>query len=49
MQEPDAKERLLADGSEVMLSTPDGFEATIVAEIAKWTRVIQRAGIAANE
>ncbi|MGZ5126525.1 MAG: Bug family tripartite tricarboxylate transporter substrate binding protein [Burkholderiales bacterium] len=49
MWEPDAKERLLADGSEVMLSTPDEFEKTIVAEIAKWTRVIKRAGITVSE
>jgi tripartite-type tricarboxylate transporter receptor subunit TctC len=49
MQDPEAKERLLADGSEVMLSTPDEFEKTIIGEIAKWTRVIKRAGITPNE
>ena len=49
MQDPEAKQRLLADGSEVLLSTPDEFEKTIIAEIAKWTRVIKRAGITPNE
>jgi len=45
LQDPDVKERLLADGSEVLLSTPEEFEKIIVAEIAKWTKVIRRAGI----
>lgn len=45
MQDPVVKERLLADGSEVLLSTPEEFERIIVAEIAKWTKVIRGAGI----
>ena len=45
MQESDAKERLLADGAEVMLATPEQFEKTIIAEIAKWTKVIRQRGI----
>jgi len=45
MQDPDVKERLLADGSEVLLSTPEEFEKIIIAEIAKWTKVIRGAGI----
>lgn len=45
MQDPDVKERLLADGSEMLLSTPEEFEKIIIAEIAKWTKVIRGAGI----
>jgi tripartite-type tricarboxylate transporter receptor subunit TctC len=45
MQDPDLKERLLADGSEVLLSTPEEFERIIIAEIGKWSRVIRAAGI----
>ena len=45
MQAPDPRSRLLADGSEVMLSTPGEFEKRIVDEIEKWTRVIKQAGI----
>jgi tripartite-type tricarboxylate transporter receptor subunit TctC len=49
MQEPDSKERLLADGSEVMLSTPEQFERTVISEIEKWSRVIKQARIKAEE
>lgn len=45
MQAADIKSRLLADGSEVSVSTPEEFEKTIVAEIGKWTKVIKQAGI----
>jgi tripartite-type tricarboxylate transporter receptor subunit TctC len=41
----DAKSRLLADGSEARVSTPEEFEKVIVAEIAKWSKVIKQAGI----
>ena len=36
---------LASDGSEVQTSTPEEFEKRIVAEIAKWSRVIKAAGI----
>ena len=45
MQTADIKSRLLADGSEVSVSTPEEFERRIVAEIDKWTKVIKQAGI----
>ena len=45
MQTTETKSRLLADGSEVKTSTPQELEKTIVAEIAKWTKVIKAAGI----
>lgn len=45
MQTEDAKRRLLADGSEVKVSTPQELEKMITAEIAKWSTVIRRAGI----
>jgi tripartite-type tricarboxylate transporter receptor subunit TctC len=47
-QEPDVKSRLAADGSEVRLSTPAELEKLIVAEIAKWSRIIRQAGIKAD-
>ena len=46
MQAADTKSRLLADGSEVIVSTPEEFERTIIAEIGKWAKVVKNAGIA---
>ena len=45
MRTDDAKSRLLADGSEAKVSTPEELEQMITAEIAKWSKVIKRAGI----
>ena len=45
VQGGDVKSRLLADGSEVLVSTPEKFEKRMVSEIAKWGKVIKAAGI----
>jgi tripartite-type tricarboxylate transporter receptor subunit TctC len=45
MQTDDAKSRLLADGSEAKVSTPQELEKAIIAEIEKWSKVIKQAGI----
>ena len=45
MRTDDTKSRLLADGSEAKVSTPEEFEKMITAEIAKWSKVIKQAGI----
>ena len=45
VQGADVKARLLADGSEVLVSTPEEFEKRVVSEIAKWSKVIKAAGI----
>jgi tripartite-type tricarboxylate transporter receptor subunit TctC len=45
MKTEDARSKLLADGSEVKVSTPEEFEKAIVAEITMWSKVIKRAGI----
>jgi len=41
----DAKSRLLADGSEAKVGTPEELEKAIVAEIEKWQKVVKQAGI----
>ena len=41
----DARNRLLVEGSVVKLSTPAELEKAIIAEIAKWSKVIREAGI----
>jgi tripartite-type tricarboxylate transporter receptor subunit TctC len=45
MQATDTRERLLADGSEVAVSTPEELEKRIVSEITQWTKIIKAAGI----
>ena len=45
VQAPDTREKLLADGSEVAVSTPEELEKRILAEIAQWSKVIKAAGV----
>jgi tripartite-type tricarboxylate transporter receptor subunit TctC len=45
MQAPDIQARLTAEGAKSPAKTPDEFGAFVRAEIAKWARVIQQAGI----
>jgi tripartite-type tricarboxylate transporter receptor subunit TctC len=45
MRTEDARSRLLVDGSEAKVSTPEELEKMITAEIAKWSKVIKQAGI----
>ena len=45
LRTPDARERLRADGSEVVSSSPEAFATFIQAEIVKWTKVVKAAGI----
>ena len=44
----EVKDRLSADGSEAVGSTPDEFGAHIKSEIAKWSKVVREAGIRAE-
>jgi tripartite-type tricarboxylate transporter receptor subunit TctC len=45
VQAPDTKDKLLADGSEVAVSTPEELEKRIRSEIAQWSKVIKAAGV----
>ena len=42
---PDVAQRLTADGSTLVGSTPHAFSALVKAEIAKWRKVVQAANI----
>ena len=44
----EVRERLAADGSEAVGSTPEQLDRHLKAEIAKWARVIKAAGIKAD-
>jgi tripartite-type tricarboxylate transporter receptor subunit TctC len=45
LRTPEVKDRLTADGNEVVAGTPEEFGALIKAEIVKWARVVKAAGI----
>jgi tripartite-type tricarboxylate transporter receptor subunit TctC len=45
LQLPDVREKLAAQGIEMLGGTPEAVDAIIRNEIAKWARVIKNAGI----
>lgn len=45
---PEVKERLARDGAEGIGGTPEQLQAHLASEIARWTKVIQQAGVKAN-
>lgn len=45
LAEPSVIERLRALGADLTPTTPEGFKARVVADIAKWTKVINEANI----
>jgi tripartite-type tricarboxylate transporter receptor subunit TctC len=45
LKHPDVRTRFAAEGAEPVSSTPQEFAKFYKAEIAKWTRVVQKAGI----
>jgi tripartite-type tricarboxylate transporter receptor subunit TctC len=45
LQAPDVKERLAAEGSTVVASTPEQLTAHLKQEIAKWDKVVKQANI----
>ena len=44
----DVKERLIADGAEVVANKPEEFAAYIILELTKWGAVIKRAKLQAE-
>jgi tripartite-type tricarboxylate transporter receptor subunit TctC len=48
MSTPETKTRLLAQGAEIVGSGPREFDQMMRAEIAKWTKLVERAGITAE-
>lgn len=43
---PDVRERLQREGNDVVLNTPEQFDAFFRGEMDKWAKVIKAAGIA---
>ena len=48
LQAPDLKSRILNQGVDIVASSPDEFEKFIIAEVAKWSRVVKSAGVRAD-
>ena len=48
MRSPDIVKRLAVEGSEVVASTPEEYDAVIRRDIAKWAKIIGAAGITAQ-
>ena len=48
MQQPELKSRILQQGVDIVASSPEEFEKFIIAEVAKWSRVVQAAGVRAD-
>jgi tripartite-type tricarboxylate transporter receptor subunit TctC len=44
LEQPDVREKLLAQGLEPIGGTPEQFGAYIKAEIAKWANVVKASG-----
>ena len=44
MAEPDVRERIAADGAEVMAMTPAEYAANIDAEETKWSAIVKLSG-----
>jgi tripartite-type tricarboxylate transporter receptor subunit TctC len=42
---PGVADRLAADGSDVVASTPEQFGALIKTELARWAKVVRDSGI----
>lgn len=46
---PDIRERLAADGAEVVANTPDEFLAQLKSELARWGPLIRESGVKADQ
>jgi tripartite-type tricarboxylate transporter receptor subunit TctC len=49
LKHPESRSRLQAEGADPVGSSPQEFGAFFKAEIAKWTRIVQKAGIRADQ
>jgi tripartite-type tricarboxylate transporter receptor subunit TctC len=45
LQTPDTRARFVSDGSEPAGSTPEEFQRFMAAEVTRWEKVVQSAGL----
>jgi tripartite-type tricarboxylate transporter receptor subunit TctC len=48
LADPEVKDKLLAQGSEAVGGTPDALQRTVLAELAKWAKLVKDANIKAE-
>jgi len=48
LSHPEVRERILADGSEPVGSTPEEFRRFMIADLAKWARLVKESGAKLN-
>ena len=48
LNEPQVRERIVADGSEPVGSSPEDFRQFILADLAKWAKVVKESGMKAE-
>jgi len=44
LSQPDLRERIVADGSEPVGSTPEDFRQFMLADLAKWAKLVKESG-----
>jgi len=44
LNRPDVRERIVADGSEPAGTTPEEFRAFMLADLAKWAKLVKESG-----
>ena len=44
LSQPEVRERIVADGSEPIGSTPGEFRQFMLADLAKWAKVVKQSG-----
>ena len=44
INEPETQQRITADGSRPVGSTPDEFRKFLYADVAKWARIVKESG-----
>lgn len=48
LKQPEVRQRIIADGSEPVGSSPDDFRAFMLADMQKWMKVVKESGIKAE-
>jgi tripartite-type tricarboxylate transporter receptor subunit TctC len=48
LEQPDVHERIVSDGSEPVGSTPEAFRQFMLADLAKWAKVVKESGAKLN-
>ena len=44
INQPDVRERILSEGAEPVGSTPEQFRVFMLADLAKWAKIVKESG-----